>query len=67
MDFGTAALMRTLQTAGLAFIFLPSNTLAYVGIPSWNAGSGRKKIAGVPRIIPGDWGKAEPGWLVQPL
>jgi DHA2 family multidrug resistance protein len=33
MDFGTAALMRTLQTSGLAFIFLPSNTLAYVGIP----------------------------------
>ncbi len=25
--------MRVLQTAGLAFIFLPSNTLAYVGIP----------------------------------
>jgi DHA2 family multidrug resistance protein len=33
MDFGTASLMRTLQTSGLAFIFLPSNTLAYVGIP----------------------------------
>jgi len=33
MDFQTAAMMRTLQTAGLAFIFLPSNTLAYVGIP----------------------------------
>jgi MFS transporter, DHA2 family, multidrug resistance protein len=33
IDFGTAALMRVLQTAGLAFIFLPSNTLAYVGIP----------------------------------
>jgi DHA2 family multidrug resistance protein len=33
MDFATAATMRTLQTAGLAFIFLPSNTLAYVGIP----------------------------------
>ena len=33
IDFGTAAMMRTLQTAGLAFIFLPSNTLAYVGIP----------------------------------
>jgi DHA2 family multidrug resistance protein len=32
MDFRTAAIMRTLQTAGLAFIFLPSNTLAYVGI-----------------------------------
>jgi hypothetical protein len=30
-------------------------------------GGGRKKIAGVPRIIPGDWGKAEPGWLAQPL
>ena len=33
MDFATAATMRTFQTAGLAFIFLPSNTLAYVGIP----------------------------------
>jgi len=33
MDFGTAAMLRTLQTAGLAFIFLPSNTLAYVGVP----------------------------------
>ena len=33
IDFGTAATMRTLQTAGLAFIFLPSSTLAYVGIP----------------------------------
>jgi DHA2 family multidrug resistance protein len=33
IDFGTAFTMRTLQTAGLAFIFLPSNTLAYVGIP----------------------------------
>jgi DHA2 family multidrug resistance protein len=33
MDFATAAVMRTFQTAGLAFIFVPSNTLAYVGIP----------------------------------
>jgi len=33
ISFGTAASMRTLQTAGLAFIFLPSTTLAYVGIP----------------------------------
>jgi DHA2 family multidrug resistance protein len=33
MDFRTAATIRILQTAGLAFIFLPSNTLAYVGIP----------------------------------
>lgn len=33
IDFETAALLRTLQTLGLAFIFIPSNTLAYVGIP----------------------------------
>jgi DHA2 family multidrug resistance protein len=33
MDFRTAFTIRTFQTAGLAFIFLPSNTLAYVGIP----------------------------------
>jgi hypothetical protein len=25
------------------------------------------RIVGVPRIIPGDWGKAESGWLAQPL
>jgi DHA2 family multidrug resistance protein len=33
IDFRTAALLRTFQTIGLPFIFLPSNTLAYVGIP----------------------------------
>ncbi len=33
MDFTTASLLRTLQAAGLAFIFLPSNTLAYIGVP----------------------------------
>ena len=33
IDFRTAFLMRVMQTSGLAFIFLPSNTLAYVGIP----------------------------------
>jgi DHA2 family multidrug resistance protein len=32
MDFTTAALLRTLQASGLPFIFVPSNTLAYVGI-----------------------------------
>jgi DHA2 family multidrug resistance protein len=32
LDFRTTVLMRVLQTSGLAFIFLPSNTLAYVGI-----------------------------------
>jgi DHA2 family multidrug resistance protein len=33
MDFRTAFLLRILQTAGLAFIFVPSSTLSYVGIP----------------------------------
>jgi MFS transporter, DHA2 family, multidrug resistance protein len=33
MDFGTAFTLRILQTLGLAFIFIPSSTLNYVGIP----------------------------------
>ena len=33
IDFGTAAMLRTYQVAGLAFIFIPSNVLCYVGIP----------------------------------
>lgn len=33
MDFATAAMLRTYQAVGLPFIFLPSNTLAYVGVP----------------------------------
>jgi DHA2 family multidrug resistance protein len=33
MDFGTAFTMRAFQMFGLAFIFVPQNTLAYVGIP----------------------------------
>jgi DHA2 family multidrug resistance protein len=33
LDFQTAFMMRTLQAISLPFIFLPSNTLAYVGIP----------------------------------
>jgi DHA2 family multidrug resistance protein len=33
MDFKTAAMLRTYQTLGLAFIFLPSSILAYVGTP----------------------------------
>jgi hypothetical protein len=28
---------------------------------------GRKKVASCLRIIPGDWGKVGPGWLVRPL
>ena len=33
MDFQTIAMLRVFQTAGLAFIFIPSNTLSYVGVP----------------------------------
>jgi DHA2 family multidrug resistance protein len=33
IDFRTAFLLRILQTAGLAFIFIPSSVLNYVGIP----------------------------------
>ncbi len=33
MDFRTASMLRTYQTVGLAFIFLPSSILAYVGTP----------------------------------
>ena len=33
IDFGTAAMLRTYQVAGLAFIFIPSNVLCYAGIP----------------------------------
>jgi DHA2 family multidrug resistance protein len=33
MDFRTAVLIRTFQMLGLAFIFVPQNVLAYVGIP----------------------------------
>ena len=33
MGFSTAAMMRTYQVAGLAFIFIPSNVLCYAGIP----------------------------------
>jgi MFS transporter, DHA2 family, multidrug resistance protein len=33
IDFHTAAMLRTYQTVGLAFIFLPSSILAYVGTP----------------------------------
>ncbi len=33
IDFGTAAMLRTYQVAGLAFIFIPSNVLCYDGVP----------------------------------
>jgi DHA2 family multidrug resistance protein len=33
MGFSTAAMLRTYQVAGLAFIFIPSNVLCYQGVP----------------------------------
>src|ERR1700676_2303110 len=33
MDFPTAFMIRTFQMMGLAFIFVPQNVLAYVGVP----------------------------------
>jgi DHA2 family multidrug resistance protein len=32
-DFKTVFLLRVFQTTGLAFIFIPTNTLSYVGVP----------------------------------
>jgi len=33
MDFATASMVRVYQMVGLAFIFIPQNVLAYVGVP----------------------------------
>jgi MFS transporter, DHA2 family, multidrug resistance protein len=33
IDFNTAAMYRVYQMAGIAFIFIPISTLAYIGIP----------------------------------
>ena len=33
IDFRTAVFMRMFQVVGLAFVFIPNNTLAYAGIP----------------------------------
>ncbi len=33
LDFKTIEMLRIYQTAGLAFIFIPSNVLSYVGVP----------------------------------
>ncbi len=33
IDFGTAVLLRAYQSIGLAFLFIPINTVAYAGVP----------------------------------
>jgi DHA2 family multidrug resistance protein len=57
MDFGTAVKLRIYQSIGLAFLFVPINTIAYAGIPPEknNAVSG---IVNLSRNMGGDIGIA---------
>jgi DHA2 family multidrug resistance protein len=57
MDFATVIKLRVLQSIGLAFLFVPINTLAYVGMPPEknNAISG---IVNLSRNMGGDIGIA---------
>jgi MFS transporter, DHA2 family, multidrug resistance protein len=55
VDFGTLVLLRMLQTAGLAFLFIPINTAAFADIPmtkSTNASS----IINLSRNLGGSFG-----------
>ncbi|BDG03544.1 DHA2 family efflux MFS transporter permease subunit [Anaeromyxobacter oryzae] len=57
IDFRTAILMRAFQSVGLAFLFVPINTIAYAGLPAEknNAVSG---IVNLSRNMGGDVGIA---------
>jgi DHA2 family multidrug resistance protein len=33
VDFGTVVRLRIYQSAGLAFLFIPINVIAYAGVP----------------------------------
>jgi DHA2 family multidrug resistance protein len=46
IDFRTAAMYRVYQTIGLAFIFIPINTLSYVGIPQHKS----NQVAGITNL-----------------
>jgi DHA2 family multidrug resistance protein len=46
IDFHTAAMYRVYQTMGLAFIFIPINTLSYVGIPRHKS----NQVAGITNL-----------------
>jgi len=46
IDFRTAAMYRVYQTMGLAFIFIPINTLSYVGIPRHKS----NQVAGITNL-----------------
>ena len=47
IDFKTAAMMRVYQTFGLAFVFIPINTLAYIGIPQHKS----NQVAGINNLM----------------
>ncbi len=57
MDFHTAMMLRIYQSMGLAFLFVPINTLAYVGVPveKSNSASGMINLS---RNMGGDIGIA---------
>src|SRR5262249_53169253 len=57
MDFRTAVLLRVFQSAGLAFLFVPIQTIVYAGLPPEknNASSG---IVNLARNMRGDIGIA---------
>jgi MFS transporter, DHA2 family, multidrug resistance protein len=46
IDFHTAMMYRIYQTLGLAFIFIPINTLSYVGIPQHKS----NQVAGITNL-----------------
>ena len=46
IDFKTAAMFRVYQTMGLAFIFIPINTLSYVGVPQYKS----NQVAGMTNL-----------------
>lgn len=47
IDFQTAALMRVYQTVGMAFIFIPISTMAYIGIPRHKS----NQVAGINNLM----------------
>jgi len=57
------------QRVGLGSELKPLGVGAAKASPKWARPRilVRGKVAGIPRIIPGDWGKVESGWLAQPL
>ena len=47
IDFHTAAMMRVYQTMGMAFIFIPISTMAYIGIPRHKS----NQVAGINNLM----------------